>query len=222
MVEEFKPVSHSDLQGDVYVHPSFGTIEISRWHGSDRPLFGSSIVHRSGISIRINHAELHRSLNRDWIHSRAGIVEVDLSPSQFADAITSLNSGSTPVTLRWINDGKDKIEEPPFQSKISEFNAEFQQDIDNLSKGFDEAIKLANETHAQKRLIKELEMLKQGFKNNIPFITTQFSEQIAKTVAEAKGEVEAFVEAKLKGAGLEKLTGEAPRLMITGKVEGNE
>ena len=60
-------------------------------------------------------------------------------------------------------------------------------------------------------------MLKQGFKNNIPFITTQFSDQIAKTVTEAKGEVLAFVEAKLKGAGIEKLISEAPRLAITEK-----
>jgi hypothetical protein len=218
-MEEFKPVRHDEHSGDVYEHPSFGTIEISRYQGTERPLFGSSIMHHNGISIRISHAELHRSLSRDWVFTRNAIVEVDLSPSQFADAITSLNSGSIPVTITYIKGSHDKIPMPPFQSKIGEFNVEFQQDIAKLSKEFDEVIQLANDTHAQKRLIKELEQLKQMFKGNIPFITTQFSEQIAKTVTEAKAEVEAFVEAKMKRAGLEKLIGEAPSLQIT---DGNK
>lgn len=221
-MSEFKPVRHDEHSGDVYEHPSFGTIEISRYQGTERPMFGSSILHHGGISIKISHAELHRSLSRDWIFPRKAIVEVDLSPSQFADAITSLNSGSTPVTITYIAGQSDRIPMPPFQSKIGEFNAEFREHIDTLSKDFDEVLKLAEETKAQKRLIKEIEMLKQEFKSNLPFITTQFSEQLAKTVTEAKGEVESFIEAKLKHAGLEKLIGEAPSLQITDGKEATD
>lgn len=221
-MEEFKPTSHDDRMGsDIYEHPSFGTIEISRYQCTERPLFGSSIMHHNGISIKISHAELHRSLSRDWIFPRKTIVEIDLSPSQFADAITSLNSGNTPATITYIAGQHDKIPMPPFQSKIREFNVEFEQHIATISKSFDEVLKLAGETKAQKRLIRELELLKQEFKNNIPFVAESFSEQLAKTVTEAKGEVEAFVEAKLKHAGLEKLIGEAPTLAITDGKEDN-
>lgn len=209
-MEEFKPTKHDDKRDtDIYEHPSFGTIEISRWDSSDHVLFGSSIKHRHGVIIRINHAELHRGLHGDWIHSRNGIVEVLLSPSQFSDAITNLNSGSTPVTLQYVA-GQNKIPEPPFQNKVAEFNNEFEESIKAITTKFNDVIKLANDTRAQKRLIKDIEMLKQHIESNIPFITESFSEQMAKTVTEAKGEVDAFIHTKIERAGIESLN--APQL----------
>jgi hypothetical protein len=83
-----------------------------------------------------------------------------------------------------------------------------------LARDFDAVIDMAEKCHVQKKLIKELEFLKQQFKGNIPFIAESFSEQLTKTVTEAKGEVDAFVDAKLKHAGLEKLIGEAPYLAL--------
>lgn len=220
--EEFKPVSHDEQMGDKYVHPSFGTIGWTQWQGQGRALFGSSIMHHSAITITISHAELHRQLSRDWIFSRDPIVEIDISPAQFAEFITGGNGHSTPITLRRIG-FQPLIPDPPFQHKIAEFNDEFEQRMSDLAKEFDAVISLANETHAQKRLVKDIELLKQMFKGNIPFITRQFSEQLDKTVTEAKAEVEAFTEQALKSKGLESLIGEAPTLKLTdGKDTGNK
>ncbi len=79
-------------------------------------------------------------------------------------------------------------------------------------KDFDEVIQLAKDTNAQKRLIKALELLKQGFKNNIPFVNEQFSKQMEHTIKEAKGEVEAFVTHLVHNYGIEAIRKQAPQL----------
>jgi len=43
----------------------------------------------------------------------------------------------------------------------------------------------------------------QNIKSNIPFVNEQFTEQMDKTITEAKGEIEAFIEHKIRSAGLE-------------------
>jgi hypothetical protein len=202
MKEEFKPTGHSEQFGDKYEHPSFGTIAFSRTQGCNVPLFGSSIEHHNTIRLIVSHAELNRDLQRDWIFSRGTIVEVDMSPTQFADAITGLNSSEIPVTIRYIQNGQ-RIPDPPYQNKVKQFNKEFQDDINKLSKSFDEAINLAKETKAQKRLIQFIEGLKIQFKNNLPFVNESFSEQMEKTITETKGEIDAFIDNKIVQYGLD-------------------
>ena len=212
--DKFEPVEHDGVMGDKYEHPTFGTLHFSRGQGTARPLFGSSIEHSTRISLTISNAHLWRNLNRDWIHSDKKIVEVEMSPTQFADAITSLNSGDIPVTIRYIrgDDSIDYWQDAPFQNKVQQFNAEFEKDIVELSKEFDEVIKLAEDTKAQKRLIKALELLKQGFKNNLPFVNESFSDQMEHTVKEAKGAVEGYITGLVQQYGIEAIRNQAPRI----------
>lgn len=212
---EFKPYK-SDQQGDYYKHSTYGIMYIGRGSGQARPLFGSSILHSERITISISRAELLRGLNRDHIFEAEHILEVEMSPTQFADAITSLNvGGGTPVAIRLITKQKDErlgFVDPPFQSKVKQFNQEFTDKIKDLSKEFDTVINLAEQTKAQKRLIKELKMLKMFFENNIPFINKQFTKQMEHTVKEAKGEVEAFVTHTVQTYGLDAIKKQAPQL----------
>ena len=217
----FKPTSTDPIMGDIYEHPSFGTMNIYRSHGSHRnTLFGSSIKHNTTIHITINAAELHRNLNKDWISERKRIVEIEMSPTQFADAITSFNQSGVPVTLRWIK-GIGNIEEPPYQSKVEQFNDEFDQHVKTVAARLDEVIELAKETKAQKRLLHALEMAKQEIGNNMPFVNEQFSRQMDHTVKEAKGEVEGFVQNLIQNYGIEAIRNQAPvigeQLQLTDK-----
>lgn len=214
--EEFKPYKHDEILGDFYKHPTFGTIGFSRGQGGSRPLFGSSILHSERITLTVNHAELSRDLNRDAIFSRETIVEVEMSPTQFADAITSLNcGGNTPVTIRFIGGGKTENlfhVDPPYQNKVRQFNKEFEGHIDDLSKAFDTVITLAKETKAQVRLVKALEGLKMQFQGNTPFINEQFSKQMDNTVTEAKGQVEAFINRMVQSYGIEAIRNQSPKI----------
>ena len=223
MSEEFKPYKTDPIMGDYYQHPTFGIMSIGRCSGSHSvSLFGSSVLHQQTIRLTISHAELRRSLNSDHIFDKGYIVEVEMSPTQFADAITGLNVGiGTPVTIRLI--GKSAGEnlthlDAPFQNKVAQFNKEFDKDIKDLGERFDEAIKLAEETHAQKRLIKDLELLKKHFVGNIPFVNKQFSEQMEKTVKEAKGEVEGFIN-QVASYGIEAIRNQAPQLPETTEIK---
>lgn len=214
--QEFKPYKTDPIMGDYYQHPTFGIISVCRTSGGDSVLFGSSVRHHNTIRIEISHAELCRGLNNDHIFDRQKIVEIDMSPTQFADMITGLNVGSgTPCTLKYIGQSQGENlcrVEPPYQNKVQQFNDEFSGTMNELSKEFDTVIELANESHAQKRLIKEIELLKQRFAGHAPFIAKQFSEQMEKTVKEAKGEVEAFVTHAVQSYGMEVIRKQAPQL----------
>jgi hypothetical protein len=83
----------------------------------------------------------------------------------------------------------------------------------DLAKKFDTLIDMANETHAQKRLVKEIELLKQSYAGHAPFIARQFSEQMEHTVKEAKGEVEAFVTHTVQSYGLDAIRKQAPQIV---------
>jgi hypothetical protein len=213
VTEEFKPTRHDDaMSADIFEHPSFGTISFSRCQGGDVALFGSSIKHMNTIRMEINHAELHRSLNRDWIMDRGHIVVAYMSPTQFVDAITMMNTGGQPITLDYVTGEKERIPDTPYFSKVEQFNQEFQDQINVVGKHFDDVLKLAKETNAQKRLIKEIEQLRMHFKNNLPFVNESFTEQMENTVKEAKGEVEAFVTGMIHNYGIEAIRKQTPQI----------
>ena len=212
MEEEFKPTKHNDtMDSDIYEHPSFGTIMFARCQGGKTALFGSSIEHNHTIMVEIKTAELERSLQRDWIHGRKIIVRARMSPTQFADAITGLNSSEVPITLEYIGGGEE-IPSPPFFSKVQQFNKEFEDDIKKIGKDFDDVMKLAEETKAQKRLRDAIYMLRMHFNSNLPFVNKSFTEQMEHTIKEAKGEVEAFVTGMVHSYGIEAIRKQAPQI----------
>lgn len=213
-MDEFKPTEHDDHMGDRYDHPTFGTIHFSRISGTPSSLFGSSVLHQNSIMMEVNTAHLWRDLNRDSIHADNLIVRAEMSPTQFVDAITSLNSATIPITLRYVR-GTGIIKEPtPFQNKVEQFNKEFAEDLAGLASSIDGVIELANETKAQKRLVKALEHLKMHIESNLPFVNKQFSEQMEHTIKEAKGEIEAFVTGMVKQYGMEAIRQQSPQIAM--------
>jgi len=194
-------------------HPSFGVINISRGVCSEKMnLFGSSIQQRTFIRIDISKAILMRDLSRDWIMSDHGvpIVSVYLSPSQFADAITSLNQGEgTPCTISWM-DGHE-VKEAQLESKRVQFDTEFEDHMKEIvstnnrfyTKIAEILAKPSIGKHDKAEILKQLDQLKMQIESNVPFIKRQFSEQMDETVVEAKNEITAFIEDKIKKLGLE-------------------
>lgn len=91
------------IHGDTYHHPSFGMLSFSRAHGGHSNLFGSSIQHRDTIHMVLKEGTVSRDLNEDWYFGGPEIVEVEMSQSQFAELITSMNMGSgVPCTIKFI------------------------------------------------------------------------------------------------------------------------
>ena len=100
MENEYK-VEETDF-GTRTSHPAYGTIMFNRANGCRRSLFGSSIEHSNVITMEVKHADIERGLNRDWVYGKSPIVEIEMSYSQFAEAITSFGQGSgIPCTIRY-------------------------------------------------------------------------------------------------------------------------
>lgn len=87
-------------------HESYGMLQICRTHGGERHLFGSSIAHQDTVRLSVHPGSLIRDLNYDWYHaSNKSLIEIEMSPAQFADAIMNVNDGNgTPVTIRSISE----------------------------------------------------------------------------------------------------------------------
>ena len=161
-------------------HPSYGTLLFNRAYGGKTPLFGSSIEHSNVITMELRHADITRGLNRDDIFGDKPIVKVEMSYSQFAEAITSFGQGTgIPVTIRYTDKAMEKSKE-----LINEV-AELFSSKKTLTKADKENI------------LKKLNMLNYDIGSNIGFIADQFNEQMDKTVMEAKGEIESFCQNKI-------------------------
>ena len=122
-------------------HESYGMLQIHRQTCSPAiNLYGSSITHSNLISLSITTGTKTRNLLNDWYSNGKTIIEVIMSDTQFAEAITSLNMGNgVPVTLHRIQ-GKS-IAPCPEESKRQLFEKEFEQDCRDVSNQLKEALK---------------------------------------------------------------------------------
>ena len=191
-------------------HPSYGMISVSRVSGSgETSLFGSSIKHRNTIVLSIGTGMVSRELNTEWYFKDKEIIEVEMSLSQWADLISSMNIGNgNPCTIRWNG---ERIEECPYDSKRIKFEQELKETMnetnDDLNTAINSVIELLDSKKTVTKKDKEeiliaLKSAQQNLNENTPFIYKQFNEQMDKTVQEAKGEVEAFTQNKIQSIAL--------------------
>lgn len=187
-------------------HPCYGMLGFSRRSGGASPLFGSSIQHKDTIVMTLKHAELGRHLNSDHYFGKGIIAEVEMSYSQFAEAITAMNVGDgVPCTIRFTEkDGY--IKDRPFVSKQEQFEQEFKEHLEDIKQEATNTINEVKEIFDTKKaigkgdreeILKKLEHLSMQIGANTEFVYSQFNEQMDKTVMEAKGEIEAFCQNKI-------------------------
>ena len=193
-------------------HESFGMISISRCQSRGTPLFGSSLVQQNLISIKIMRAEDRRDLNQHWYHPKETIVEFDMSPTQFVDAITNMNTPGVPCTLRRV-DGK-QMEECPYEDVMDTFQSELEEDIQSILGRTQQLMKMVEtklkapgtiSKAVRLELAEHLYHIEQDIRANLPFIYKQFNRQMDKSVSEARGEIEAFFAQTIHALGSKEL-----------------
>lgn len=197
-------------------HPSFGMVRLSRRNSRGTVLFGSSITHNEIIAITIAKGNVDRDLNREWYHAGDELVEIEMSANQFAEFITTPNTGSgIPCTLRHV--GRERMPEPPYESKKDMFSREFEIKMKNISSDLTENLKIAKQILEKpsigkgdrEELIKLFEKFISNVGSNIPFMEKSFVEQMDKTVTEAKAEIDAFIHRRITDEGRKVLLGES-------------
>lgn len=193
-------------RGKIDKHPSYGMLKFSRMSGGTTNLFGSSIKHRDTIRMCLYEGSVERMLSSDFYMDDGAIAEVEMSYSQFAEAITSMNVGSgVPVTIRYLK-GVGNIEPCPFIDKRKQFENEFKNNLDSVNKMSKDLISEVSELFETKKsltkadketILKKLDAIQRFIGSNSSFVYEQFNEQMDKTTTEAKGEIEAFMQNKL-------------------------
>lgn len=191
-------MKRKNLHGTNDEHPAYGILDIARCTGSTT-LVGSAIKHHQFIKITVCKARRNRNFNQDDFYQDEEIVEVWLSPIQFAEAICSMNTRGAPCTIRHIQG--ERIPEPEIDHARERVVKEFAEDVQHVAKELDEVMEFLQDLRCQPRVgKKEIEKLyemirqaRQDIASDLPFVANQFNETVENTVAQAKGEFEAYV-----------------------------
>jgi len=201
-------------------HPSHAAISVSRCTGRVN-LFGSEIgLHDHFIAITIKKAQEHRDYGERHIFSREDIVEVYLSPVQWAELLTSMNAGDgVPCTLRFqAPNGVGRVEEPPRTQNELQVGLDYgENEIENLGTRADALrtrIKVlrAKASVSKKDLdeiAQEVDWLVSGVKRNLPFYLKQFKAAAVRTVTAAKADFDAWLMHAVTTAGVRALSRDA-------------
>ena len=213
-------------------HESYGVLQISRVSTTPpTDLFGSSIRHGNTIILKICEGKKSRDFQTDRYYEGKMLIQVEMSSTQFANAITSLNvGGGTPVTLRYVLGDKWDEKFRRYRKPCPEINARklvnkelknemahLGEKVEQLSKDTKRILQRKGTTiksAEKKKLLDDLNSLITEIKSNIPFAHDCFNRSVNKTVTEAKGEIDVTLQAMREKLGDKVLQGaiEVPML----------
>jgi len=142
------------------------------------------------------------------------LIEIEMSQTQFSEAITSMNMGSgVPVTLKgFAGKWMPNCQELTLRERIDE---DLKDTFSALSKRINkDTAEVLNQLLAKKSPLTVADKDKisglfrgiaQEIGSNIPFLKQCMDEAIDKSTSQAKGEIEAFWQTKLNALGIAKL-----------------
>ena len=187
-----------------------GMISWSRTCGSARPLFGTEIETANPVKLSISHAEESRDLSRNWYHARKEIIDIEMSPVQWAEFLVSGNTSGVPCTIKYLNGMK--MSDPKTSTIKEDYNKETEEAFDNFEKAFNKVAKTLKEQIDTKKpmgkaalenLLNEVEILRTNTVSNVNFVKHSFKEDMDKIVTKAKAEFNAYVENRVHEIGIE-------------------
>jgi hypothetical protein len=197
-------------------HPSYGNIVIHRTGGHIGRLHGSPLKdHTHAMRITISTASFKHDLGSDWHHAEDELIEVSLSPAQYADLITSPNiGGGVPCTINFVR-GQPRIESPPEDEPVEHERVvdAFKQQTAETAERLREAQKKLRVLLAKKTLSKDdkekidwiVGKALQDVEANAPFMIRMFGEAAEKVVTAFNAEMAASVQSTVERLGFEKL-----------------
>lgn len=194
-------------------HEADALLRIARVQGSMN-LFGSPIRPLHFITLEVNQAERHQGLGHTRYYPGKLVLEIAMSEVQFAEAITTLNSGvGTPCTLRYSRSGEEltRFEEPPAQESSAsltreEFHRDMKAKLGDLKRAQEKVSEmLVNAKVSDKRRAEIEDVLGKFmrlYEDSAPFMMKQFEANTEQSVAAAKAEIGAHADFVLRQAGI--------------------
>lgn len=195
-------------------HPAYAQLVFSRQSGGHGCLYGSAIKHQETISMRISPSrKLSCKYFERYFSENIPYIEVRMSQSQFAQAITSMNMGSgVPVTLETLRGKRMPNCEEESVSEIA--NRGLVEKIEQFTDKITSGEKRINEIVNKKGSIlkKDREVISNIYQNlitdlryNIPFLHECMIEAYDKSATSAKADIEAFYNNAIRQMGMDAL-----------------
>lgn len=215
---EYVDKDHAHVQD----HPAGVTVQFSRVSGS-KEFFGSSVKSHSWIQLRIYKAKLESSFGHDQAHQGEQLIEVDLSPSQFAELLTTMNYGCGVFgTMSYFNRKHiDKYEAPPSEMARTEEYVEkhlthaFEQHKANIQR-MRECIENSKLPKKDKDAMLRDLGVDEHLESNFSFYKERLRETSGKLIVQAKAEIESHINTSIQNAGLEHLRSSMPQVQLEG------
>lgn len=139
-----------------YDHPSYGVITVNRKASiHKKSLYGSNMRHNYTICLRIKKSYKKHDIIRDWYRSDETLMEIEMTPSQWAElmSVVDLDYG-IPCTIKYNNG--ETYEYPPEENQRFEiFQSEFEDDVKTSLETINEAISRWHELSNKRVITKE-------------------------------------------------------------------
>jgi len=140
------------------------------------------------------------------------IVEAEMSYTQFAEAITSMNTVGIPCTISYtekegrVADCDFTVTREKYEEEFKNLRLQANQTTNELISQLQEVLSKGKVTKRDiQECITKLNKISMDINENADFVYKQFNKQMDKTSLEAKNEVEAFVQHKVQSLGMERL-----------------
>lgn len=197
-----------------------GMISWSKTSGSARALFGTEIDTANPIKLEISHAEENRELSKNWYFPKKQIVEIELSPIQWAEFLTSGNTSGVPCTIKYLNG--ERMSDPKPSTIMEDYNNEVEEHFDKFEESFDSVAETLKEQidsnkpmgkKALEELLCKVEILRTNTVANVNFVKDSFKEDMNKIVTKAKSEFNAYVENRIHEIGIESIKNDSVKFL---------
>lgn len=207
-----------NLSDSVETHPAYGQIGANRVSGHHQ-LYGSDFQHNNFVTITIRGSKLMRGLSRDWYAAQDEYIEVSLSESQWAEFVSTMNSGmGTPCTVEFVR-GAGQL--PAIERTVdrrTQFANEVKKDVQQSLGHLDELLQqidgLSISKTKKEELIMAARLARQDIEANLPFVAKSFDEHMETQTQRAKTEIHAYMTSTIQRAGLEALQGKQLPLQL--------
>jgi hypothetical protein len=201
------------VEKDFKTHPSYGMISVGRnMGGNGRGYFGSSIECPMTMAITISRGQVKHEHGQDWYLGGQELIEVKLTPSQWAEFISSIGMGpGVPCTINHLQG--EVLKRPEFVVReTDEIRDDFKRKIDKMMKSFDETRAQIETLFANKKTLSQgdktivlnlLEKINTHVRSNMPFAVECFEESAEVIAKKVQRDIDAFVDTLSRRHGID-------------------
>lgn len=213
-------------------HPAFGCVVVTQWHGGPSRMFGSDLVHNTGITVHIHESTMVRSLSSDRHTVGPVVCELNFTAQHWARLLSSIGNGhGVPCTFDRRRNGdlmacphievpeatKREVHGKELERAVRERLQAMQAQIDRLGAMIDSGNIKKTELREMHR---ELARHAQQLPGSVQFVHDMFAESTEHLAEAAMAEVEAHVNGIATRLGFEHIRQMAPLLTDDSKKGG--